>query len=207
MVQAVRPGALHRLKKKTHWEENRVLKKIALSMLSVALISALIGGATMALFRATASNPNNVFAAGVVDINLDPAGPGGIFSPPGEALGPMAPGDQGQGTIMVRNVGNLDVFVAYDDANASCTGVLCEVLELTVTDALGNPAGTVVLAPGEEREFRVQYNLPLTVGDPSPLDPDGTRYMGATAEYTAAFKAVQHRNNVSPADPNEPISW
>lgn len=71
-----------------------IKKKLMTSLLTMGLASALVGGATFAYFSASASNDNNQFKAGTIEL-----GSSGSFG-----LTNIKPGDTGSGTITVTNL-------------------------------------------------------------------------------------------------------
>jgi predicted ribosomally synthesized peptide with SipW-like signal peptide len=102
--------------------------KLFLLVLTVVLVAALAGGATMAIFTDTAGNTGNTFAAGTVDIEADrgmgeplpgpmffttlaegATTPGGVFPHPANVTGPWWPGRTVSRSLEVRNLGSLEV--------------------------------------------------------------------------------------------------
>lgn len=87
-------------------------RKIAVSFLIMALVCALVGGATFALFTSTASNDGNTFGAGTVVVK---AGESDFTN---VVIDNMAPGDTINGSFVVENAGTLDIWFKVI-ANAS----------------------------------------------------------------------------------------
>lgn len=85
-----------------------IKKKIMTSILTMGLASALVGGATFAYFSASASNDNNLFKAGTIEL-----GSTGSFS-----FANIKPGDTGSGEITVTNLASTL------DSNLTMTGAL-----------------------------------------------------------------------------------
>ena len=85
--------------------------KIFMSMLVIALAAALVGGATMAWFTDTATNPGNTFTAGTIDIVLQDH-PDDIVETPIFNFTNIAPGwESGVVTVNVQNAGSLPMKV------------------------------------------------------------------------------------------------
>jgi len=49
------------------------MKKILMSLLTIAIVGALITGGTIAFFSDTETAPGNIFTAGTIDISIDPS--------------------------------------------------------------------------------------------------------------------------------------
>ncbi|QRG68113.1 TasA family protein [Brevibacillus choshinensis] len=77
-------------------------KQFAVTLASVGLGAALIGGGTFAWFNATTEVANNTFAAGTMAIGTQPAQ--GVFQ-----VSNMKPGDWAVKTFQVQNKGSLDI--------------------------------------------------------------------------------------------------
>lgn len=141
--------------------------KALLLSLALAVTIALGAGSTLALFRAAALNPDNVFVAGTVAIEFDrdlgdPI-PGPMFyttleegrsedgqPPKAENItGPWAPGDTHIRIGDMRNSGNLDIYVE---------GVSVSLQEPA---ALSQP--------------HIGYELLVTITTPDPHAPGGMR--------------------------------
>lgn len=76
--------------------------KMAVSMTLIALLCVLIGGATFAWFTDTASNTNNTFSTGTLDLVLG--------NEVDASLSNMAPGDSQTGSFTLTNSGSLDMW-------------------------------------------------------------------------------------------------
>ncbi|EST54428.1 cell division protein FtsN [Brevibacillus panacihumi W25] len=77
-------------------------KQFAMTLASVGLGAALIGGGTFAYFNATTSIDNNTFAAGTLKIGATPAS--AVFD-----VNNLKPGDWMERTFKIKNEGTLDV--------------------------------------------------------------------------------------------------
>jgi predicted ribosomally synthesized peptide with SipW-like signal peptide len=135
--------------------------KMLMSMLVIALAAALVGGATMALFTDTATNPTNTFTAGEVDVTV------GTTTLPLHVPGNMAPGDTVTGSFVVDNDGTLALKYSV---TAVASGPLFNVqgnapgntpAELTIT---GGGTGTLAADTGTGTVTFSVY-LPITAGN------------------------------------------
>ena len=189
-------------------------KRIALSLMTAGAVTALVGGASFALFTATANNDTNTFAAGTVS-----------FSAPAAPLTcnvtNMAPGDTHTCTYDVTYSGSLNAWLGL---NATESGSLFTVIKtgdtpataavtaaaaagntmckaptspLTVPSVVGTPDTVCEIANGESVTFTTTVNLPLTAGND---------YQNQTGTVTLDAVAVQHRNNTNTAGTG-PTSW
>lgn len=176
-------------------EGDTKMKRILLSLATVGALSALITGASFALFTASTENENNTFTAGTVQL--------------GEVTGftcdvdadNLAPGDEGECTVSVTYSGSLDAWIGVEYL---VEGELFEGEDPMQVSFDGGYdfEGTYVLgkfADGEDATVTVKYVFPITAGD---------EYQGASGEIELSFKAVQARNNTKTVDGKEgPISW
>lgn len=154
-------------------------KRLMVSIMMIALVAALVGGATFALFTDTAVNENNTFAAGTVDINTNP---NPVFNVPN-----MAPGDVVTGTVNVVNAGTLDL--KYNFVNAF-GGDLAPVLSIvSIKDAAGadvDPAAFRPMASGTSEPLSITVKMDLAAGN---------WYQAKTGTLTMTFNAEQLANN------------
>lgn len=152
-------------------------KKLLMAMGTMALAAMLIGAGTFALFTAEATNEGNTFATGTLTIEDITNGDGSAaFN-----VRNMAPGDSGEGTIIIKNTGSLDAWVKVDSVDTE--GALFEgdnPLELNYD------GGTIEIKAGDSEEFEVNYEFPVDAGN---------EYQGASGEATFNFTAVQTKNN------------
>ena len=186
-------------------------KRIALTLMTAGAVTALVGGASFALFSATANNDTNTFAAGTVS-----------FSAPAQdqncSVGPMAPGDTATCTYDVTYSGSLNAWLGL---NASESGALF---------GSGGATAQVTSAPGASNTLCKAPISPLTIppsGAPITPPPDlvceiangdsvtfttqvalpigaGNSFQGTSGTVTLDAVAVQHRNNTIFGLPN---SW
>jgi predicted ribosomally synthesized peptide with SipW-like signal peptide len=83
------------------------MSKVLLSLMMIVLVCALIGGGIYAYFSDTETSTGNTFTAGTLDLNLD----GGNTNVVKFTVGSVVPGDSGNGTWTVSNVGSIDGYL------------------------------------------------------------------------------------------------
>ncbi|MDQ1001882.1 putative ribosomally synthesized peptide with SipW-like signal peptide [Neobacillus niacini] len=181
-------------------------KKMGAALLTTAMGAALIGGGTFALFTDAATNKNNTFSAGTLDINVSQTDiawtneDGSINVP----FNNLAPGDKGELQFDVTNNGTLelryDVSGGYsDDADATTPSFIQnktgEDLVITVSRSIDGQNWTivtpaneddVVMAPNAVIKYKVNYSFPEAAGN---------TYQKAAGQYQLTFNAEQTRNN------------
>ena len=153
-------------------------RKIAVSFLIMALVCALVGGATFALFTSQASNDGNTFGAGTVAVSA------GESDFTGVVIDNMAPGDTICGSFNVLNEGSLDIWfkVAANASGALFEGATPAVVTIDAyNDALA-AAGTATI--------KYSVNLPLAANDD---------YQGVDGNLNFTVNAVQSANNAAKA--------
>lgn len=91
------------------------MKKILVSFMTIALVSALIGGGIYAYFSDVETSTGNTFTAGTLDLNLD----GGNTNVVKFTVDDVKPGASGGGTWEVANVGNMDGYLDLESISAS----------------------------------------------------------------------------------------
>jgi predicted ribosomally synthesized peptide with SipW-like signal peptide len=156
--------------------------KIAMSFVIMALVCALVGGATFALFTSSATNVGNTFAAGTVNVA---AGVQTIDVP----INNMAPGDTISGKFTVTNSGSLKQWFkvsAITAAPATGTNIFGGSTPAKVTF---NPADKTELAKDEVAT--VNYTVTL----PSGANND---YQGAAGTLSFKVDVQQFDHNPSP---------
>jgi len=171
------------------------MKKILMSLATVGALSALITGASFALFTAQTENQNNTFTAGTVRLGSVTGFTCGVNA------NNMAPGDSGSCTVKVTYTGSLEAWIGVD---YEAEGDLFEGDNpMTISLSGGNGAtvdGIYVLgkySDGQEATVTVSYDFPAEAGN---------AYQEAEGEIELSFVAVQARNNTNDAG-NGPISW
>jgi spore coat-associated protein N len=91
------------------------MKRILVSFMAIALVSALIGGGIYAYFSDIETSAGNVFTAGTLDLNLD----GGNTNVVKFTVDDVKPGANGGGTWTVANVGNMDGYLDLESIGVS----------------------------------------------------------------------------------------
>lgn len=149
--------------------------KIFMSMMMIALVAALVGGATFALFTDTTTNANNTFAAGTVKISAGTQ----TYT---VAVDNMAPGDSIPGSFVVKNEGSLKLWY---QVTSSATG---DLFTLDANHAVVVPPTTEweTLDPGQSATISYNVTLPLEAGND---------YQGKTGTLSFTVNATQYDNN------------
>ena len=83
------------------------MSKILISLMTIALVGALVGGGIYAYFSDTETSTGNTFIAGTLDLNLD----GGNTNVVKFNVSNVSPGGSGGGTWAVTNVGTLGGYL------------------------------------------------------------------------------------------------
>ena len=83
------------------------MSKILLSLMTIALVGALVGGGIYAYFNDTETSTGNTFTAGTLDLNLD----GGNTNVVKFNVSDASPGSNGGGTWTVTNAGTIDGYL------------------------------------------------------------------------------------------------
>lgn len=91
------------------------MRSILLSLMTIALVGALIGGGVFAYFSDTETSTGNTFTAGTLDLNLD----GGNTNVVKFTVSDVKPGDSGGGTWTVANVGTLAGYLDLESISVS----------------------------------------------------------------------------------------
>lgn len=152
-------------------------RKITVSFMIMALVCALVGGATFALFTSQAENSNNSFAAGTVKID--------VGSQTYEVdVDNMAPGDVINGSFEIINDSSLDIIYKVSSA---VSGDLAPVLTV-------NPASQdwTVLDGGADTAYGYSVTLDQNAGN---------EYQDKGATITFTVNAEQKANNTNTPQP------
>ena len=91
------------------------MKRILLSLMTIAMVGALIGGGVFAYFSDTETSTENVFTAGTLDLNLD----GGNTNVVKFTVSNVKPGDSDGGTWTVANVGTIAGYLDLESISVS----------------------------------------------------------------------------------------
>lgn len=108
------------------------MSKILVSLMTIALVGALIGGGIYAYFSDAETSTGNTFTAGTLDLNLD----GGNTNVVKFNVSNASPGSSGGGTWTVTNVGTM---AGYLDLEA--TGVTESIGTTTDPELVNEPTG------------------------------------------------------------------
>ena len=189
-----------------------MLRKLALTVVVLAMFVALMSVMAAAIFTSTASVGSNTFTAGTVIIGTSPTTALVTFSN-------MAPGDEVTAPITVSNTGTLDL--RYAITSATSENVLATQLQLTIksgvttcTNGGFGADGTVIYGPGVlgnttpvnvvgdptqgfqlgDRTLAASANEVLCFSVTLPLST-GNSFQGLTSTATFTFDAEQTKNN------------
>lgn len=155
-------------------------RKITVSFIVMALVCALVGGATFALFTDSATNSNNTFSAGTLDVNV------GAQTYEVDVTN-LAPGDVVDGSFVVTNAGSLDLWYKL---TAAGSGALFEGAT-PCTISITNPTEVYnALASGANATVNYTINFPLAANND---------YQEATGTVTFTVNAEQVANNPTPS--------
>lgn len=135
------------------------------ALAAALLLAGLVGGGTHAYFTKTATNADNVFRVGTLELSLDPTS--AAFDVPS-----LAPGQQVSSTLGVRNSGTLPyTFTMGARKTAGYTDVYnaltCSVTSIDDSATLysGTLAGLAsaprLVGPGVTQDLRMSVGLPL----------------------------------------------
>lgn len=167
-------------------------KRMLVSLTLIFLVAALVGGATFALFTDEATNANNAFATGTVDIvlNDDNADEITFFN-----LEDIAPGDSGNVTIKVANAGSLEF--RYDVALDVEGDLFALPHPILVTLKAGS---NVIFSSSQDGTFDVNRVLDAGASEDLTLEwsfpkEAGNEYQGKSGSFSITFSAEQTKNN------------
>ena len=91
------------------------MKRILMSLMTVALVSALIGGGIYAYFSDIETSAGNTFTAGTLDLNLDGVNTNVVKF----TVSDVKPGDSGGGSWTVANVGSIAGYLDLESISVS----------------------------------------------------------------------------------------
>jgi spore coat-associated protein N len=91
------------------------MRRILISLMTIALVGALIGGGVFAYFSDTETSTGNTFTTGTLDLNLD----GGNTNVVKFTVSDVKPGDSGGGTWTVANVGTIAGYLDLESISVS----------------------------------------------------------------------------------------
>lgn len=164
-------------------------KRLLLSFMMIALVAALVGGATFAAFTSSASNSNNSFTSGSINLLADGVTTTNSFNVTG-----MIPGATGTDTFAVSNNGTLALRYKMTLTKTGDTGFLTGVAPaviITVKDSTGTP---IVFDASGVSDYRPLAALTgsenLTVEYSFPDRADNNDFQGKTGSFSIALDAV-----------------
>ena len=91
------------------------MNRVLLSIMTIVLVCALIGGGVYAYFSDIETSTGNTFTAGTLDLNLD----GGNANVVKFTVADVKPGDSGAGTWTVANVGTIDGYLDLESISVT----------------------------------------------------------------------------------------
>jgi predicted ribosomally synthesized peptide with SipW-like signal peptide len=86
-----------------------------MSLMTIAVVGALVGGGTYAYFSDTETSSGNTFTAGTLDLNLDSVNTNVVKF----TVTDVKPGDSGGGTWTVVNVGSIPGYLDLESISVS----------------------------------------------------------------------------------------
>lgn len=108
------------------------MKKILISLMTIASVGALVGGGVYAYFSDRETSTGNTFTAGTLDLNLD----GGNTNVVKFTVSDVKPGGSGGGTWTVTNVGTIAGYLDLESCNVT------ESIGSTTDPELADEGGT-----------------------------------------------------------------
>ncbi|OCA87811.1 hypothetical protein A8F94_08180 [Bacillus sp. FJAT-27225] len=163
-------------------------RKVGAALLTTAMGAALISAGTFALWTGEAPYEGSNFKPGKLEIN--PADGGGAAFKQAIHMENLAPGDSETVQLEVKNDGNLNAWVTFDQeqSNASIQGDLFTAFEGNNTPLkITYDSAVKLIKPGETATLNVTYTFPRNAPN---------HYQRAEYGYIDIFvKAVQSRNN------------
>ncbi|MFZ5827750.1 MAG: TasA family protein [Bacillota bacterium] len=184
-----------------------MMKRLVLSLVSVAAIAGLIAGGTFALFTAQTANVDNTFTAGTVTLDAAP-----VYT--AIDIVNLAPGDADPafGTYTVTYTGSLAAFIGVDLALTGGTPnlVTCGVDDFAVTVTGGSIAQTLNETTPSATGLLygvLNQNGVATMNVAYAFDLDAPNAcQTASATLSIGVYAVQQANNDANSD-GYPDSW
>ena len=166
------------------------MKKILISLMSIALVIGLVGVGVFAYFSDTEDSTGNTFTAGTLDLNVGGENPN---LSPDFTLGSLAPGDSGTITYTLNNAGSIDGYLDLQGIGVvntegtnpeSETGDIAELGELSDNIYVTVTLGTSELYTGLLSGIASDYNANVALA------------AGGTTTLTIAW--VVDKDNVTP---------
>lgn len=175
-----------------------LLLGLPVALLGVAAATVVGSGA---IFTSTSANPANVFTAGILTHSNSKSGTAILTA----SL--MKPGDSSQGSVTIKNTGNLEGTFSLTTSNLTDTpgangGNLSEVLQLTIVDTTTSQTlysgpidsvGTVDAGnyePDDEHTYQFTVTFPDSGLPGTPTTGDNL-YQGSSMSIDFNWTAVQ----------------
>jgi len=155
-----------------------VKKRIYLIMLVIALMAALVGGATVAWFTDQETNPTSTFTAGTLTIDVGNQSFAVALPEAG-----IAPGGTYSGTFTIKNTGSL--LLKYQ-ININTTGALftgTNKVDVEITD--DGTSGANEIAANNSVTVHFEVRMPAAAGN---------TFQGATGTLSFTVQATQTGN-------------
>lgn len=166
------------------------MKRVYLSLATVAAIAAVTTAGSFALFTSETRNANNTFATGTVSI--------GDITGTAINVTNLAPGDTGSaGGLSVTYTGSIEAWIGVKATPSGDLFAGATPLSVTVT-ADGENVALDSAWHALTNQYTNGANVPIGVDYEMPLAADNS-YQGKTGEVHLEVKAVQARNNPSKA--------
>lgn len=160
-------------------------KKIALSFLVMALMMALVGGATFAWFTDSETVTGNSFATGTLVVGLDNTSP--------LAGSNLAPGSSISKSGSIQNTGSLDAYYRVtltstnDPTLKGMAGTLSDKIQCTVvlnngtpyTTTLKNVLGKTIFVGTINASNTIPYNVTLSMPNTVGNEAQGLTWSGS----------------------------
>jgi len=156
--------------------------RILVSMLVIALAAALVGGATMSIFKAEGETDEVTYAAGTVKIK---AGNQTFYEI--DTLENMAPGDTIEGEFKVENTGSLPLWFQVTAVTEEVEGSENKYLFGGETPAKVTIAQYNNIIEPDDEETTISFSVHL------PIDADN-EYQGAKGNLKFKIHAEQLAN-------------
>jgi len=166
------------------------MKKILMSLMTIALVIGLVGAGTVAYFSDTETSTDNTFTAGTLDLNVGGENPN---LSPDFTLGPLAPGDSGTITYTLNNVGSIDGYL--------------DLQGIGVVDTEGTNPESETGDIGEPGELSANIYVTVTLGASQLYagllsgivsDYDANVALAASGTTTLTIAWVVDKDNASP---------
>jgi len=164
------------------------MRRILISLMTIALVGALIGGGVYAYFSDVETSTGNVFTAGTLNLNLTDASDDGTESETATwVFSDIAPGDTGGGGagagLTVSNTGSLNGYLDL----SSITVANAENYDATTDEAeAADDADTSDATGGGELGANLLVQIWLDDDNDGVVDVDGSNNLLEESIYPAA---------------------